>query len=69
MTRKEKQALASMLICEAGSLIEFYQEKIETDPNSELLKNIPVSEAAQTIANWLKNLPTQDWSMFLPPPK
>lgn len=69
MNRKEKQALASLVIEHVGTLVEFWGEKIETAPDSAHLKTIPLDEASQQIANWLGYLPSECWDDRLPEPQ
>lgn len=69
MNRQEKQALAQMLISHVADIVEGWDQRIDDNPNREILKGINHVEASQTIANWLQYLPGDYWDVRLPQPQ
>jgi hypothetical protein len=39
------------------------------DPDFFILRDVDKAEAADVVAQWLKNLPGHSWTYFLPEPK
>lgn len=56
--REAKQAVAVMLMQAAGSIVEFWSERDDTE-------EIDVIEAQEWLAGWLKDLPGNDWDVRL----
>jgi hypothetical protein len=63
MNRIQKQALARVLLDQAGNIVEFWGEQ----DVPEELKDITVPEIRRQLSNWLKDLPGDCWDMRLTP--
>lgn len=66
MNKRQKEALAALLISKAGDLVEFWSEQIKDDPQFEVLETIDADQAAHQLAVWLQRLPGDSWCVMLP---
>lgn len=66
LTRRQREALAELVIGEIGTLVEFWSEKIADMPNYRVLAEISPDEAARQFAIWLQRLPSNTWHDLLP---
>lgn len=65
MNRAEKQALATLLIREAGNIVEFWEEKRDSAAGDEILQGVTTKQVARQLAVWLKDLPGTNWDARL----
>lgn len=66
LTNAQKSALATLLISQAGTMIEFATELIHDRDSSGTLADVPTEVLAAQLTVWLKDLPGDAWSTFLP---
>lgn len=65
VSRKQRAALARALIRQAGTLVEFWDECAERDPD---LAGIDAQTASEVFGQWCARLPGDAWSAFLVDP-
>ena len=66
MTRKQKQALAVLVMQQVGNIAEFWSEMIRDDIE---LNSLDYAEAMTCLARWLNHLPGDTWDTRIPWPK
>ena len=64
LNRAEKEFLASVLISEAGNIVEFFSER--KDLASLRNAKVTAEEVAECLAQWCKRLPGTSWDTRLP---
>lgn len=67
LTENEKKALvAEMLIHEAGTLVEFWSEKIQyRTSNLDEVQEVDAEFARKCLNTWLRRLPGASWDIRL----
>jgi hypothetical protein len=66
MTNAQKAALAAEVIDRVSVIVEFWNEGLTDGQIDESLAGVSAEEAARQIAIWMKSLPGNSWSTFLP---
>lgn len=62
MTKAQKRILVDALLGAAGDMVENHPDNIPE------LSDVPASEIAAQLAQWLKRLPGDSWDKRLPDP-
>ena len=66
LNREQTRAVAAILIDEAGTLVEFWSEKVHNSPQFQELADVGADQAAELIGRWLRRLPGDHWNNALP---
>lgn len=69
LTRKQKQAVAMLIMRGAADIAEAFTEEPESHPERETLEDVSYRELTECMAQLLKGLPGDEWDMRLPLPK
>lgn len=68
MDRKQKEAVAGILIENAGMLVEFWTERVKHSLFADDLAEVDARQAADLIGKWLVRLPGTTWHQALTDP-
>ena len=65
MSNSEKAVLARVLLSQAGNIVEFRTDMLESYPE---LQHVTTKDIALQLTTWLQRLPGESWDTRLPNP-